>query len=500
VIRLLLRGSALHAAAFVVELVASFILMPFLIHRLGERGYGIWAIIGTIIAQLWILDIGLASTAQRYLANATGRGAETEVSRIYTTAVLMFWMIGAIAFGVVLAILPFAGFWFAPAEAAEFRVALTIAGLNVMLTFPFAVVSGLLNARLRVDLTVSAGIIGTFARVGLIYLFVVDGWGMVGVAAATVLATLLTRAVVTIAKRKVAPEIRFRFSLWDRAGAVDMLGFGKYILLIRLAELLRYRSYSLVIAPILGVEAVARFSVASRMADAFSGLIVRLTTVAGPVFAAYAGRGDIAAIRRAYLLVSELCAALVGIATAGIIVFGERFITLWLGAGFQDSYRTLVPLIIGMMALGLQAPSRDVLGALYKHPFDAKTNVIEAMASVALTLVLLPALGLPGAGVAAAAAMMVNKGVILPIYVCRQLDLPRGRYYLTLARPLAVSLAMGCVAYAVLPLDNVESLFTLCLIGAGFGLVTTAIAAAFLTADCRARVVAGLRGGGVNFS
>lgn len=484
-----MRGSALQLVAFAAELGTALFLMPFLIHSLGDRDYGVWIIIGTIIGQVGLLDLGLAATTQRFIANALGRNATEEISGIYSTSIILFWVVGLLALLVVAAILPFASFWFtAPADISAFRWALLISGVNAALGFPFMVVGGLLTAKLRINVLIVCGMVSTVTRLLLVYLAVQQGYGIVGVALADLGTSLANRALLGFAKWRLAPEVVFRLSRWEGPRARELIHFGKYVLFLRLGTTARSRLNNLLIAPLIGLSAVTHYAVAVRLSDYFQSLVLRVVSLPGPIFARHAGRGEGGAIRENFLLVSEICASMCGIAAAGVLVFGERFIALWLGPGYGDSYAALVPLTLATATNLLQTPTRDVLGAIYKHPFDAKSNAIEAVVSVILTLVLLHFYGILGAALGTAIPMIVVKGYVLPRYVCRQIELPARRYLRAVLPPLGVAVIAWLIGDALLPLGHVHSLLALVTIGALFAACQTVLTFLSLSRLCRTTV------------
>jgi O-antigen/teichoic acid export membrane protein len=490
VLKLLIRGSALQIVAFVVDIGASFLLMPFLIHSLGDQGYGSWAIIGTIIGQVGLMDFGLAYTTQRFIAHALGREDINEIGSIYTTSTIIFSLIGCVAMLLILAIVPFAPIWYAEAgHEREFQYALTIAGLNFSLLLPFSVLGGSLLAKLRIDAVVTCRMAETMARLGLTYLAVEQGYGIIGVAASNFAASLMGRILLGVAKRRIAPEISFSLPLASSGRARELVRFGKYVFFIRVGDMLRYRLDNLIIAPFLGLASVTHYSVAVRLSDYFQSLILRIVAMAGPIFVMHAGRGETAFLREKFLLVSEICAGMLGIAVGGILIFGKRFIDIWLGPGFTNSFYVLVILTAGMFFSLLQTPSRDVLGAIYKHPFDAKWNTIEAVINVALTIALIPRFGIIGAAFGTAIPVIVTKGVILPRYVCAEIGVPIARYLAAVGRPLVVASTVNVVTYAAFPLDRIHSLAILIGLGSVFAVIASF--AVFVSFSHRCREILG---------
>lgn len=56
----ILRGSVLSVVSMALMTLLGFFLMPFVVHRLGDRVYGYWALVGTVLGYYDILDLGIS--------------------------------------------------------------------------------------------------------------------------------------------------------------------------------------------------------------------------------------------------------------------------------------------------------------------------------------------------------------------------------------------------------------------------------------------------------
>jgi O-antigen/teichoic acid export membrane protein len=119
---LLVRGSALSVATLIAGVAVSFFLMPFLIHALGDRWYGLWALVGSITSYYTLLDLGLTSAVTRFLTQAIAREDKTNANAIVVTGLVIFGGIGVIALLASSAVALAAGWFLADqAEIALFR-------------------------------------------------------------------------------------------------------------------------------------------------------------------------------------------------------------------------------------------------------------------------------------------------------------------------------------------------------------------------------------------
>ncbi|HEX9812774.1 MAG TPA: hypothetical protein VGA88_11925, partial [Burkholderiales bacterium] len=80
---LLVRGSLLRVSLLFANVAVAFYLMPFIIHSIGDRWYGMWTLVGTFMGYYGFLDLGLSIATQRFLAGALGRDDSESVNQVF---------------------------------------------------------------------------------------------------------------------------------------------------------------------------------------------------------------------------------------------------------------------------------------------------------------------------------------------------------------------------------------------------------------------------------
>jgi O-antigen/teichoic acid export membrane protein len=77
-------------ALFVVSVVVSFFLSPFVIHHLGNTGFGVWVLIVSITSYLQFVDLGVRNAVTRYVSKFHAQGGHESASAVVSTAVAVF--------------------------------------------------------------------------------------------------------------------------------------------------------------------------------------------------------------------------------------------------------------------------------------------------------------------------------------------------------------------------------------------------------------------------
>ena len=57
-----------NALGFLTAVAIAFVMSPILVHRLGDRQYGTWALVDSVLAYLSLFDLGIGAAVVRYVA------------------------------------------------------------------------------------------------------------------------------------------------------------------------------------------------------------------------------------------------------------------------------------------------------------------------------------------------------------------------------------------------------------------------------------------------
>ncbi len=96
----LISGSLVRISLLVCTVGASFFLVPFLVHALGDRMHGFWVLIGRFMGYYGVLDLGLSSAVARFVSRAYGQNDYDEINCVFNTSLVLFGLIGLVALAI----------------------------------------------------------------------------------------------------------------------------------------------------------------------------------------------------------------------------------------------------------------------------------------------------------------------------------------------------------------------------------------------------------------
>ncbi|HEY3198656.1 MAG TPA: oligosaccharide flippase family protein [Nitrospirales bacterium] len=437
--RLLASGSALRAANLAAQIVVAFFLTPFVIHCLGDRMYGLWALVGTFIGYYGLLDLGLGNAVSRYIARALGKGEREECGRVFSAALQLYVTLGAVVTAVTV-VLAFLSPLFAqsPQDAALFWKVILILGFSVALSFPVNVYGGLLSAELRMDSVALTEILTLLLRTGLVVAVLMGGGKILALAWVSFLSGVPRMAAYVALSRRQCPWLRFCVQPWFGQWTKTLLFYGAFALVAQVSDQLRFNADALVITAFVGLAAVTHFRIAALMVSCFMNLMIGLVGTIQPWFSRMDGVGDYRAIKTRFLFAIKLSMCVAGFVGFGFVFWGKPFIQRWMGPFYLDAYPCLVVLTLGYIAALGQSPSTILLYAISKHKFFALMNLAEGIANLVLSVWLVKPLGIFGVALGTFIPMLLTKLIVQPLYVCRVSFVPYGEYMREIARSLVV--------------------------------------------------------------
>jgi O-antigen/teichoic acid export membrane protein len=431
----LTAGAVMRATSALVGALVGFLMMPFLVSQLGDHWYGIWTAVGSFVSAYYLLDLGLSSAVTRFVTESLARERFEAATNYVSTAFALYTVLG-IALLLTTAVATFYVPYFVDpsTDTKTVRFLVFLSGASLAVGFPFKAYAGLIQAKLRYDLLAGWNALLVLLLAGLTYVLVKNGSGVLGLAYVTVIGMLLSDAIFVFLSRSAVPEVRLKLASIDRAVVRELFGFSIWSFVIQIAGLARVQSNPLVVGWLRGASEVTHYAVGARIAETAVGFLATSTNVVQPVLTAYFANGESERLRGALILFSKINASIAFFVVGMLLILGESFIMVWMGPGYSESTLVMYALAIAYGAAFIIYPLDNSLYAVRKHRFLAITGLVEAAASVSLSLALGKHMGMVGVALGTSIPMVVARFAIVVPYACRQTALGAAVYWRALAK------------------------------------------------------------------
>jgi O-antigen/teichoic acid export membrane protein len=408
-----------------VSILVGIFLSPFILHRLGDTAYGIWVLIFSATGYYGLFDLGIRSSVIRYVSTYSATGDQESLTKLINTSLATYTAIGAIALALTLLCSFFVGriFRIPPEFLGTARWLFLIVGASVAIGFPTGVFGGILQGLQQFLFVNLTNLISTLLRAVLIVVALTHGYGLITVALITVVLPILgslARAAIVI--RTLTP--RFGWKYIDGSSFRAIANYSAVSFILMIAYKLRFKTDEIVIGTFLSVTAVTYFSIADRLLDYAWEVVTSLTQIFVPMSGQSEATGDVNRLRTILVAGNRACALLIFPISALLIIIGKSVIEAWVGARYvAASYPVLLVLIVPMTFLLAQGASPGILYGMARHRPLAWVMLMEAIANLILSIVLIRRFGIVGNAAGTAIPLLCTTLYFLPRHLCRVLGI-----------------------------------------------------------------------------
>ncbi len=431
--RKLALGSSFNSVYLLATAAVSFLITPFLVHRLGDHHYGLWTLVVVFTEAYNVLELGLSSAVGRFMAGALGAEDKERSNTVFNTSLFIFG-----SGGVVALVLTLLAAWLTPLvvhnaqDAVIFREAILVLGLNVALNFPLRVYRGVLQAHLHFVSVVCIDLVYLFLRTFLAVGLILLGYKVVGLAVATLVALTPSLFLYPFLVSRDVPFLKLSARHWSPKLAKELFSYGLYTFLGFLGASLRGKSNPFIVASFLGVTMVTHFRFAGMAGNYYGELVAALIGVFQPLLSQQQGAGNLVAMRKTTLFATKIAVCISAFFAFGAIAFGKVFLARWVGSAYLDAYPCMVMLVLSQALAVSQRPSTYAIFAVARHQFLGLLIVAEGVANIILSLLFVRHWGLTGVGWSVVIPIACSKLIVQPIYACRVTGLNYSEYMRTL--------------------------------------------------------------------
>lgn len=391
-------GTAKLAAA-----AAMLISVPLTLGYLGPERFGLWMAISAVISMLGFADFGLSNGIMNAVSHASGRSDNRAIHQTVSNGFIMLATVG----GLVM-LLFVAAYQYVPWPSV-FNVSSTTAALEsgpVVLVLVFCFIATLpLGATHKIQLGLQQGYWGNLweavgsvlGLLGIIVAIQLEA-GLQWIALAVAGVPLIFRAANTLVffgyqENALLP----RFSHLNVGVVRQLIRTGFLFFVLQLAVIVGFQSDNIIIARILGVEAVAGYDVALKLSTLPAMFIGLVVVAQWPAYGEALTRGDSGWIRDTFIKTIRLSLLFAVPFALVLYSWGDTLIKFWAGPEVVPSTALLAGMSIWSVMMVLGSVIAALLNGLHVVKFQAINSLLMATANILISIYLVARIGVVGA-------------------------------------------------------------------------------------------------------
>lgn len=378
------HSMVIRLLAIAISSIGTLFLLPLILKTLGEYNFGIWGMVSSITSYLLLLDFGIALACTRYLSLRSDD--KSDWTGIVSNALALSFIMATIM------IMTGAGIFIAMQSGmlAEqhhlISTIIIITLLEVAISIPLRMYMSILRAEVRYFDIGSFEVIRVSLRIGGITLALFLGAGLVDIVIIASLANLVFFILPLLNTIKRHKTVFFSKAAINKKMFADLLNFSKSTAVSQTAEFLKFRTDSILVAVLVGITASAHYTIIVFIVMMLTQVLMRFLSYWDTIIINSIGK------KRHEQAIDNLFKSLkIGISISllsflNIIIFGETFISLWVGESYTFLHQPLVMLTLILISISFQMATTPYFNALGKEKTNAWIDFGEVTLKLALII------------------------------------------------------------------------------------------------------------------
>ncbi len=425
------------------------ILTPFIISKIGEVQFGIYALVLGFIGMFSLFDLSISSSFVVFISRYYVKKDFVNLNKYLNTGLFFY-----IFFSLIIAL---TGFVFSkpllsllniPPELFETSVNVYFIGLLVFfISSSFTIFSSVLISLQKMYVTSVIGVItGLFNLIATI-IVLSYGYGLIGIMWVQLGVAAISNVLSIIYAKRSLPELRIGYKHLEKNPVKEMTKFGAQMQVSKLASFASEKYDEFLLAYFSVLNNVTYFNIANRISRTGRIIPFQIIYQTAPVSSELKAKGDMEKLSELFLDTTKYLILVSAPVFVFIFIFSDLIITTWVGEGFELSSRVLKVLVAGQLInMTLSAPGNSIIPNMGIPKYQMKEGLIYLSINLILSYILIRYYGIIGAAVGSVLSTVIASSYIY--YTSAKFFSKNRRQLLSekYLKPVVVSFVSGILA------------------------------------------------------
>lgn len=419
-------GSVLSYVQMGFGIIIGLVYTPIMIQLLGKSEYGLYNTVASTVSMLSVLNLGFNSSYIRYFSKYKRENNQDAVSKLNGLFLLIFLIIGFIAFICGLYLDMHLELVFnqglTQQEYSIAKILMLLLTVNLSISFPMSVFTSIISANERFVFLKLLGVIKTVVSPLVTWPLLLMGFRSIAMVAVTVAVTLFADILYAIYVLKILKE-RFIFHGFEKGMFRSLFAYTSFIAINMIVDQINLNIDKVLLGRFKGTESVAVYSVGYTLYSYYTMFSTSVSGVFTPRIHKIVNetRDKLLEQKRQltklFVQVGRIQLLILGLIASGIVFFGKVFIiNFWAGAGYEDSYYVTLLLVIPASIALIQNLGIEIQRAENKHQFRSVVYLFMALINLGLSIILCQKFGAVGSAVGTAISLILANGLVMNVY------------------------------------------------------------------------------------
>lgn len=460
-------GVILSYVQIAAQMIINFLFTPIMLRVLGQSEYGLYSTAVSTISILSVLSLGFSSSYIKSFAEYKIRKDEHAIAGLNGLYIIVFSIIGTIALicGLFLSFnLKFVyGTGLTDTELIRAKILMILLTFNLAINFPISVFNSIIGAHEKFIFQKLVYMIKSVLGPMLMIPVLLLGFSSVGMVVTSIILALIAD-VFNVYFCFVKLQTRFRFSKWEEGLLKKLFNYTAFIAINIVVDQINWNMDKVIIGRFRGTSSVAIYSVGYTVHSSYMSMAQNISNLFIPKVHAIANKHkcNIAACSKEFteLLtkVGRVQYLILMLVCTGFIFYGQIFINLWAGPGYDNAYYVCLLLMIPALVPFIQNLGVEMQRSLNKHQFRSIFYLGMAILNLILSIIFCQLWGEIGSALGTSIALIVADGIAMNIYYYKALRIDVIYFWkqiFEMCIGLVVPIIFGIACLTILKTENI---------------------------------------------
>lgn len=426
-------GVALTFISEVIKMLTALFYTPVMLRLLGQSEYGLYQLSTSTISHLSLLSLGFVNAYFRYYSRYNVKGDTKGVARLNGMFMLIFSVISVmcLVFGAVMVAYADSifGEGLTPDELVKSKALMAILVVNMAVTLFNSVFYCYIMACEKFIFQKLLNVIKNFLNPFITLPLLLLGYGSTAMVIVTTILTI-TVFVANIAFCRKKLQMHFSFHGLQFAVLKEMSAFTFFLFLNQIVNQVNWSIDKLLLGRMNGTEAVAVYGIGMQIYWLYFDIASSISGVFIPqINNIVAESNDNDRLTKLMTKVGRVQFLLLALILSGFIFFGQAFVWLWAGEGYEESFWVALMLIIGMTVPLIQNLGVEIQRAKNKHQIRSIVYTCIAVINIGLSIVFIRLWGCVGAAFGTLVSLIAGEVLFANWYYHKKIGLNMFAYW-----------------------------------------------------------------------
>lgn len=443
-------GAILSYLSIFIGNIVGIIYTPIMLRLLGQAEYGLYSLVGSMIATLSIVDLGFGNACIRYISKYRALGDKEKEYNVNGMFILINTVICTLTIFIGFILFQFSNTLFKNSlslhELEKFKLMLLLLIFNLAISFPFSVFGSIVVSYEKFIFPKVIGIIRTIINPIVILAILYMGYDSLAmVIANTIINFLFLWVNVFYCFKKL--RIKILFKNFDIKLMKEISTYSFFIFIALVIDKIYWTTDQFILGIYSGTIMVSVYAIASQLnlyymqfSTAISGMFLPKVT------SMVVKEANDEELSELFIKIGRIQYIVIGLILAGFASFGKEFIILWAGKEYAQAYYIALILITPFTIPLIQNIGLTILQAKNKHGFRSTVLIFIALGNLAISIPLAKMYGGIGCAIGTAASMIIGNIIIMNIYYYKKIKINIPKFWaeiISMSFPIVICLGIG---------------------------------------------------------